>query len=89
MKRFCQSCGMPMPTDDLLGTNADESLNQDYCMYCYRDGEFTQDCTMEEMIQHCVKFLEDFNEGLDKPYTPAEAVRTMRQAFPTFKRWKK
>ena len=48
-QRFCQSCGMPL-TEDVLGTNADGSKNEDYCMYCYRDGKFLQDCTMEEMI---------------------------------------
>ena len=47
--KFCQSCGMPL-TDEVLGTNADGSKNEDYCMYCYRDGKFLQDCTMEEMV---------------------------------------
>ena len=28
--RYCQSCGMPLgDTDDLLGTNADGTKNQD------------------------------------------------------------
>ena len=44
--KFCQSCGMPL-TEDVLGTNADGSKNEDYCMYCYRDGKFLQECTME------------------------------------------
>ena len=55
--RFCQSCGMPL-TEDVLGTNADGSKNEDYCMYCYRDGKFLQDCTMEEMIEHCAQLME-------------------------------
>ena len=55
--RFCQSCGMPL-TEDVLGTNADGSKNEDYCMYCYRDGHFLQDCTMEEMIEHCAQLME-------------------------------
>ena len=42
--KFCQSCGMPL-TDDVLGTNSDGSKNEDYCMYCYRNGKFLQDCT--------------------------------------------
>ena len=50
--KFCQSCGMPL-TQEILGTNADGSKNEDYCMYCYKDGKFTQDCTMEEMIEFC------------------------------------
>ena len=56
-QRFCQSCGMPL-TEDVLGTNADGSKNEDYCMYCYRDGHFLQDCTMDEMIEHCAQLME-------------------------------
>ena len=51
-QKFCQSCGMPL-TEELLGTNADGSKNEDYCIYCYKDGKFLQDCTMDEMIEHC------------------------------------
>ena len=45
-QRFCQSCGMPL-TEEVLGANVDGSKNEDYCMYCYKDGNFLQDCTME------------------------------------------
>ena len=61
--KFCQSCGMPL-TEDVLGTNADGSKNEDYCMYCYRDGKFLQDCTMEEMIEHCAQFA-GLHDGRD------------------------
>ncbi len=67
-QKFCQSCGMPL-TEDVLGTNADGSKNEDYCMYCYKDGKFLQDCTMEEMIEHCAQFVGAVNEGLEKPIT--------------------
>ena len=36
-QKFCQSCGMPL-TEDLLGTNADESKNEENCIFCYKDG---------------------------------------------------
>ena len=42
-QKFCQSCGMPL-TDDVLGTNADGTKNGDYCMYCYKDGQFLKLC---------------------------------------------
>ena len=54
---FCQSCGMPL-TDDVLGTNADGSKNEDYCTYCYKEGKFLQDFTMDEMIEHCAQLME-------------------------------
>lgn len=30
---LCQSCGMPMTSDDMCGTNADGSTSFDYCKY--------------------------------------------------------
>ena len=36
-QKFCQSCGMPL-TEEILGTNADGIKNEDYCIYCYKDG---------------------------------------------------
>lgn len=55
--KFCQSCGMPMTADEQFGRNVDGSRNEEYCSYCYRDGVFTEDCTMNEMIDHCLQFL--------------------------------
>ena len=54
-QRFCQSCGMPMgETEELYGTNADGSKNEEYCKYCFENGAFTFPGTMEEMIEICV-----------------------------------
>ena len=76
-QRFCQSCGMPL-TEEVLGTNADGSKNEEYCMYCYKDGKFLQDCTMEEMIEHCAQFIGAVNEGLEKPITKEEYIGMMK-----------
>ena len=86
--KFCQSCGMPL-TDDVLGTNADGSRIEEYCMYCYRDGKFLQDCTMDEMIEHCSQFIDEVNKQMPKPMTEEEYVQMMRGFFPMLKRWKK
>ena len=86
---YCQSCGMPMQTVDLFGTNADGSLIQDYCCYCYKDGAFVQDCTMDEMIDHCIKYLDEFNGASDTKLSKEEAIAQMRKHFPTLKRWVK
>jgi general stress protein 26 len=86
--KFCQSCGMPL-TDEVLGTNADGSKNEEYCMYCYKDGKFTQDCTMEEMIEHCAQFVGEFNEGSGLQLTREEAIGQMKMFFTHLKRWRK
>ncbi len=84
-QRYCQCCAMPMPTDDLLGTNQDGTKNQDYCVYCFKDGSFTADCTMEEMIEYCVPHA--IEAGVYPDVKAAKA--SMMEFFPTLKRWKK
>lgn len=79
---FCQSCAMPM-TKEMYGSNADGTENKDYCKFCYQNGEFTGDMTMEQMIDFCVpKTVEntDMNEE--------EARKMLEGMFPQLKRWK-
>lgn len=84
---FCQSCGMPLETDNVKGTNADNSISNDYCSYCYQKGKFVQDCTMDEMIEHCIQFLDEFNKDSKIKFTKEEAIAEMKKFFPTLKRW--
>ena len=86
--KICQSCGMPL-NEHVLGTNADGSKNDDYCMYCYQNGKFTNDCTMDEMIEFCAQFVDEVNKNMPKPMTKEEYKDMMRQYFPMLKRWKK
>ena len=79
---------MPL-TDDVLGTNADGTKNEDYCMYCYKDGKFLQECTMDEMIEHCAQFVSKVNKGLPQPITKEEYIGQMKMYFPHLKRWRK
>lgn len=81
---LCQSCGMPMTKAEHYGTNADGSKNEQYCTYCYQNGAFTADCTMEQMIDFCLSMPESASL-----YTDKEAARAqMLQYFPTLARWK-
>ncbi len=34
LPQFCQSCGMPLTRKENCGTNADGTVNYDYCQYC-------------------------------------------------------
>lgn len=85
-ENFCQCCGMPMEeSGEMYGTNADGSLNRDYCKYCFAQGEFSFDGTMEEMIEICVPHMTSANSGMSEE----EARKGMAEWFPTLKRWKK
>lgn len=80
----CQSCGMPMTEEAQRGTEKDGSKSAEYCCYCRKNGAFTADCTMEEMIDFCL----DTEEG-KKLYTDRELARSQMLAYyPTLKRWK-
>lgn len=79
--RVCQSCGMPLYTDEILGTDSSGIRIEAYCKYCYHLGQFTQQVTMEEMIALCARYV-------DSTIRPI-AVANMRIHFPTLRRWAK
>ena len=80
--KICQSCGMPITSDEQLGTNKDGSINKDYCKYCYINGEFIDKVTMEEYIEMCSKY------GSQTGMTNEEMKAHCENLFPTLKRWK-
>ena len=83
--KFCQSCGMPLGTDTAHGTEADGSPSPDYCSYCYKEGKFAGEMTMDEMIDFCAPMMAQANPGM----TQDQAKAQMHQFFPMLKRWKK
>ena len=68
---------------DIGGTNTNLGL------VGYKDGKFTNDCTMDEMIEFCAQFVDEVNKNMPKPMTKEEYKDMMRQYFPMLKRWKK
>lgn len=77
----CQSCGMPLE-DGFLARNADGSFNEKYCKWCWAGGAFTEECTLEEMVEICLPHMPLAKEN-------PEACRTyMRSLLPTLERWK-
>ena len=83
MADICQSCAMPMQDESLYGTNAEGSINSDYCKYCYKDGEFLQKVTMDEYIEMMVPFASQ--AGM----TGDQMRQYCRSVYPTLKRWKR
>ena len=80
---------MPMTDESMFGTNQDASKNSDYCIYCYKNGEFLQNVTMDEMIEHCAGFINEVNKNLPQPITREEYIGQMKMYFPNLKRWRK
>lgn len=75
--RICQSCGIPL--SDNYGTEANGRLSKDYCIFCYKNGKFTKDVSMDEFIEICLESTENM---------PKDDTRKLfKQTFPQLKRW--
>ena len=82
-EKICQSCGMPMVEEEHFGKNVDGQKNEDYCCYCYPNGAFSKDETMEEMIESCIPFMIKDGDCADE-----ETARAIMMEFlPNLKRW--
>ncbi len=82
-QKFCQSCAMPLNDEALFGTNKDGSKNEDYCIYCFKDGEFTSDRSMEEMMNFGIDKMVEVHPDIDKD----QASSMMMEVFLKLKRW--
>lgn len=89
-KRYCQSCGMPLRFDveEWLGTNADGSKSDTFCYYCLKDGKYTVDVSMHEMIDIWLKYINKYNMYAHTVYSPEELKTILEKRLPTLNRWK-
>lgn len=83
-QKFCQSCSMPLTAPEEYGTEKDGAPSPHYCKYCYQNGEFTGEMTMEEMIEFCTPMMVQANPGM----TAQQAQEQMHKFFPMLLRWK-
>lgn len=52
---ICQCCGMPLNEDSLISREPDGSYNEDYCKWCYADGNFaykSKDSLLDFLVSH-------------------------------------
>lgn len=80
---------MPLSVPIDFGTNKTGDNSTDYCRFCYQDGQFTANLSMDEMINACAKFVDKWNVPDGRKFTKDEAVALMRENFPKLKRWAK
>lgn len=82
-KHICQSCAMPLDDESKYGTNEDHSKNSEYCNFCFQEGKFTMDVSMNELIEFLVPMCSEAF-GSDEI-----ARKVMCETFPKLKRWSK
>ena len=75
----CQ-CGMPLE-DQVMSREADGSLNEEYCQWCYVDGQFVY-TSLEQLIDFLV-------EHMSNEHWPKDQMRAYLQGMlPTLQYWK-
>ncbi len=79
---FCQCCGMPLDDDGVISREPDGGLNEDYCRWCYADGNFvyaTKDALLDFLVAHMP----------DPAGMPQEEKRAMMDGYLSqLKHWK-
>ncbi len=53
---ICQCCGMPLSEDEMISKEKDGTFNEDYCKWCYSNGEFVYK-TKESLIDFLLKHM--------------------------------
>ena len=72
-----------MPIDDaILGHDKDGAFNENYCKWCYADGEYTYH-DLDDLIEVCVKHMvsEQFSEEQVRAY--------LKESLPKLDYWKR
>lgn len=82
-KHYCQSCGMMFTAPDQHGHEADGTEVEDFCRWCYDDGAYTYETTMEDMIEDCAPRMAEA-----MGWTVDESASLLGAVLPTLKRWK-
>lgn len=77
-KLICQCCGMPLDDDSVISREADNSFNEDYCKWCYTDGQFVYK-DIDELLDFLV------NHMSNDSFTPEQARAYFSEQLPKLK----
>ena len=80
-KLICQCCGMPLD-DGSTSKEPDGTFNEDYCKWCYTDGEFVY-----KDLDTLLEFLVGHMSGENWPADQARAY--FEEQLPKLGHWKK
>ena len=80
-KLICQCCGMPLD-DNSISKEPDGSFNEEYCKWCYTDGNFVY-TDLDELTNFLIGHMSNEN-------WPAEQARAFfEEQLPKLKYWSK
>ena len=77
---ICQCCGMPLE-DASISKEPDGFFNEEYCKWCYADGEYMYH-DMDDLIDVCVGHM------ANDQFTPEQVRAYMKDMLPKLDYWK-
>ena len=77
---ICQCCGMPLE-DSNISKETDGFFNEEYCKWCYADGEYMYH-DMDDLIDVCISHMSNDN------FTPEQVRAYMKDMLPKLNYWK-
>ena len=86
--KICQSCGMPLDKDPSKGgTNSDGTLSDKYCSYCFSNGNFTQNISLDEMTDIGLNYSNEYKNATSNE--EKETIRNLAKQFLSkLERWR-
>lgn len=76
---ICQCCGMPLD-DSSISRDTDGAFNEEYCKYCYHDGQFVY-TSLEELTEFLIEHMSNEN------WPPKQARVYLEAHLPKLKHW--
>lgn len=78
---ICQCCGMPLE-DCNISKEIGGDYNEEYCKWCYKDGEYTYD-NMDDLIDFCSKSM------ANEKWSSKQVKEYMKGMLPKLNYWKR
>ncbi|WP_313893549.1 zinc ribbon domain-containing protein [Psychrobacillus sp.] len=79
----CQSCGMPIKKDEkIVGTEANGTKSNKYCIHCYENGQFTMPNVTVDGMKEIVM------DKMIEMKLPRFLAKLFTKNIPKLERWK-
>ncbi len=85
---ICQSCGMPMPASEHFGTRKNGIPEKEYCCFCFKEGEFTDDVSVYEQAAENVRISGETVENGEYHISDGERILQETVKLQQLRRWK-
>lgn len=82
-KTFCQSCGIPLDTEEVKGTEKNGLKSAEYCKYCYEDG------TLKNPKENLEDMKNTEQTQIKKLKLPKYVIQKAINILPALNRWKR